>query len=422
MSNHLAIATVTAALRQVINDAVTPIVSGAHVTHVRPGGDPELTPKTGVNVFLYGVTPNAARRNADLPTRRADGQVVQRPAAALDLHYLISCYGDDNELETQRMLGAVVRELHSRPTLSRQALRDVTGESTWLAGSDVAEATEAVRFTPVLLNLEELSKLWSVLFQTPYALSAAYQASVVLIETDETGSMPLPVRTRNVYTIPLSFAEIEAVENADGRSLPVTYASTLRIRGRGLAGDVTRVRVGTGGLEVAPAAVTGQQVLLPLRFFATDVLRAGVQGVQVVHQRSMGTPAVPHRGDESNVAPFVLRPAIRRDADDPASPDDALLFTAAMGDDPPRVTAKVWPTVGRSQRVELLLNALGDPAGAAYRFPAPPHRDDDGDTVTFDVPGISPGTYLARVRVDGAESVLESDGGGAYVRPKVEAP
>jgi hypothetical protein len=422
MSNHLAIATVTAALRQVINDAVTPIVSGAHVTHVRPGGEPELTPKTGVNVFLYGVTPNPAWRNNDLPTRRPDGQVVQRPAAALDLHYLISFYGDDNELETQRMLGAVVRELHARATLPRQALRDVTGELSWLAGSDVSEASEAVRFTPVLLNLEELSKLWSVLFQTPYALSAAYQASVLLIETEEPGMSPLPVRTRNVYAIPLSFAEIQGVENADGRALPVTYASTLRILGRGLAGDVTRVRLGTGGLEAAPAAVTGQQVLLPLRLFPVDRLRAGVQGVQIVHQRSMGTPSVPHRGDESNVAPFVLRPVIRRDADDPASPDDALLFTAAMGDDPPRITAKVWPVVGRPQRVELLLNALSDPAGAAYRFPGPTGRPDDTDTIVFDVPGIEPGTYLARVRVDGAESVLETDGAGAYARPKVEVP
>ena len=34
------------------------------------------------------------------------------------------------------------------------------------------------------MNLEELSKLWSVFFQTPYALSIAYQASVVLIEPD----------------------------------------------------------------------------------------------------------------------------------------------------------------------------------------------------------------------------------------------
>ena len=43
MSNFLAIATVTAALRQVISDAVTVDVPGAdvQVSHVRPAGQPD---------------------------------------------------------------------------------------------------------------------------------------------------------------------------------------------------------------------------------------------------------------------------------------------------------------------------------------------------------------------------------------------
>ena len=73
MSNYLAIATVTAALRQVISDAVLVDVPSAetNVTHLRPGGEPAGTPTTGVNVFLYAVTPNGALRNGDVPTRRA---------------------------------------------------------------------------------------------------------------------------------------------------------------------------------------------------------------------------------------------------------------------------------------------------------------------------------------------------------------
>jgi hypothetical protein len=167
VSNHLAIAAVSRALRQVVEDAAKAAVVGAEVTHVRPGGDPAKTPTTGVNVFLYGVTPNASQRNADLPTRAGGGQLVQRPAAALDLHYLLSFYGEDAELETQRMLGGVVQALHTRATLSRDVLREVAEADPWLNASDLADAPEAVRFTPVLLNLEELSKLWAVLFQTP---------------------------------------------------------------------------------------------------------------------------------------------------------------------------------------------------------------------------------------------------------------
>ena len=36
-----------------------------------------------MNVYLYQVTPNAAFRNVDLPTRRADGTLVKQPVAAL---------------------------------------------------------------------------------------------------------------------------------------------------------------------------------------------------------------------------------------------------------------------------------------------------------------------------------------------------
>ena len=72
-------------------------------------------PTTGVNVFLYQVTPNAAWRNADLPTRRANGDLIQRPQAALDLHYLLTFYGDESLLQPQRVLGSVVRTLHCGP-------------------------------------------------------------------------------------------------------------------------------------------------------------------------------------------------------------------------------------------------------------------------------------------------------------------
>lgn len=93
MSNFLAIATVTATLSQTIRAAVLKDLSGAEVTTARPDGAGGHTPAIGVNLYLYQVTPNAAWRNADLPTRRPNGQLVQRPQAALDLHYLLNFYG-----------------------------------------------------------------------------------------------------------------------------------------------------------------------------------------------------------------------------------------------------------------------------------------------------------------------------------------
>jgi hypothetical protein len=419
MSNHLAIATVSAALREMVDKAVKLAVTGSTATHVRPGGTTVLTPEHGANVFLYGVTPNAALRGADLPTRDAAGRASQRPSAALDLHYLISFYGDDGKLETQRMMGSVVRALHAQPTLPRKLLRDVALGIGELAGSDLSEAPHAVRFTPVPLTLEELSKLWSVLFQTPYALSAAYHASVVTIEAEETARAALPVRSRGIHVIALHAPHIDAVEAADGPGEPVTDRTLLRIRGSGLKADDTRVRVGTSGAEGVPVGITPTEVIFPLAAIPAATLRAGIQGVQVVQVLPLGTPPLPHRAEESNVAAFVLRPRIRRKDDLPLSPDDALVHVPPPNPaTPPRITAKLSPVVGKAQRVELLLNRVGED-GPAYRFAAPLPRTSDTDELTFDVPGVTPGTYLARVRVDGADSLLETEGGPAYVRPRV---
>jgi hypothetical protein len=419
VSNYLAIANVTAALRQVVEDAAREAVEGADVTHVRPGGTTVKTPATGANLFLYGVTPNPALRNADLPSRRASGETVRRPQTALDLHYLISFYGDDGKLDTQRILGAVVRTLHARPTLSRTMLRDAVVANTWLADADAAEASELVRFTPVSLNLEELSKLWSVLFQTPYALSVAYVGSVVLLEAEETAAATLPVRGRNVYVVPRAQPIIESVANADGAALPILADTVLSIHGQRLAGAVTRLRIGTAGGELEPTSVSAREVRLALGPLPAGAVRAGVQGVQVIHHHLMGTPPVPHRGEASNVAAFVLRPTIRRVDDDPEAEEHQVEHVPADAPDPPRVRVAVRPRVAAGQEIELLLNPLGDD-GPAYRYPG--RAEADTDTPEFPVPGLTAGTYLVRVRVDGAESLLETDDAGAYARPRLEVP
>src|SRR4029450_9163552 len=95
MSNHLAIATVTTTLAQVIQDEVQDDVPGTTVTTARPDAANAALGGTRVNVYLYQVTPNAAWRNSDLPTRADNGRLMQRPRVALDLHYLFTFYGSE---------------------------------------------------------------------------------------------------------------------------------------------------------------------------------------------------------------------------------------------------------------------------------------------------------------------------------------
>lgn len=419
MSNFLAIATVTAALSEFLQAAIGPDVPGAIATTLRPDGGTGLPP-TGVNIFLYQVTPNAAWQNMDLPTRRTGGDLIQRPQAALDLHYLLTFYGIEAQLEPQRVLGSVVRALHARPVLTRGIIRQTIAKPAYLflANSNLADAIELVKITPLPLSLEELSKLWSVYFQTQYSLSVAYQGTVVLIESEESTQSALPVRARNIYVVPFRQPLVEEVISTGGADEFIVTTSRLVIKGKRLRGEVTRVRIGDVELTPAPEDLSDTQISVPL----PSGLRAGVQGLQVVQPMSMGTPPAEHRGVESNLAPFVLHPTIKKLPG--GSPD----ITVSS----PDVTVKLSPNVGKAQRAALLLNELNPPptrAARAYSFDAAPRNQPaapaETDTLTFRIGGVVPGDYLARVQVDGATSPLEQDAGASnplYISPKVTIP
>ncbi|MDC0767018.1 DUF4255 domain-containing protein [Streptomyces sp. HD] len=200
MSNALAIAHVTQALALLLESNMGPEFGEAvKVEPRKPPAEPPDQPT--INVFLYQVTPNTAMRNNDLPTRASDGTLVKRPAAALDLHYLISAYGDETELVGQRLIGAVVRTLHEIPILPKDVIEQA-GEKPYLTGSDLAEAAQRVRFSPTVMDIDETSKLWGMLYQTPYSLSVVYQASLIFIEGRQTPVPAKPVERPEVRVLP----------------------------------------------------------------------------------------------------------------------------------------------------------------------------------------------------------------------------
>ena len=400
MSNYLAIATVTAALKRILLSPVQNAVGGANVGFNRPDSTSSSTGGPLVNVYLYQVTPNAAYRNVDLPTRRSDGTLVQKPQAALDLHYLFTFHGSDDQLEPQRMLGAVVSTLQAQPLLSTQNIQAAVTEFGFLAGSGLDNQVERVKFTPTALSLDEFTKLWSAFFQVEYSLSAAYQASVVLIESDDTPQEALPVQARNVYVLPFRQPAITQVISQAGAGKPILPTSTLVIQGSQLLGDVTLVRV--GNLVVTPPTVTDKAIILPV----PAAVPAGVQGVQVIQQLQIGTPPQPHPGFESNVAPMVLHPVIT-----------PLAATSTQ------ITANITPAVQPAQRVTLLLNEATSPppaAPAAYTFTLPPLTVPTS-TLTFTLTNVQAGgaTYFIRVTVDGAESPLDLDPASLTFGPTV---
>jgi hypothetical protein len=405
VSNHLAVATVTGTLQRMIKDAVSMFGAAVAVTMRRPDGA-AAAPGPGIHIFLYQVTPNAAYRNADLPMRRANGDLLQRPQTALVLHYLLSFAGDDGKLEPQRLLGAVARHLHAHPLLSQKDIEDTIKNPPLkdvLGASNLGAQPEPVRITPLSLSLEELSKVWSVFFQTPYLLSVAYQASVVLIETDDVPAPPaLPVMTRNVYAVPFRHPVIDRIVSAAGDSEPILSTSTLRIVGQRFRADATFVLF--DGVERAPTEVRDEEVRLTI----PAGTEAGVHALQILQKQLMGAGAgTLHRGFESNVATFVLRPHF------------AVAPIVRAGGPALQLTFDL--PVGQTQRVLLVLNSVPGAPQKVFQF-VEPLRNANPAIVVFEIPDVDAGRYLVTVQVDGAANVLDLDSSSPTFGPTVTLP
>jgi len=456
MSTALAIASVTAVLRDLLNNGlidhdVTGVIGGNVTVTALPPDRIETTgpnAQSQLNLFLYQVTPNQGWRNVGLPSRDTRGERLSNPPLALDLQYLMTAYGAE-ELHGEILLGYGMQLLHETPVLTRAAIRTSLAPPTRVLGggglppamaalftSELAEQVEQIKIIPQTLSTEEVSKLWAA-FQVKYRPTATYQASVVLIESRRSTKSALPVRARNIYVIPFRQPIIEQLRSQAQAGdpivadQPILAGYRLVIVGKQLRGEDTLVNV--GGIEVTPAAGDVSETQITILIPAT--LSAGVQGVQVIQRTLMGLPPTPHRGVESNVAAFVLRPRIEALGVDNPQSDPSGLFSAT-------VNVTVSPAVGETQRVVLLLNELmpalvsppvtGDSTPLAYSFNAPSRvlLSPPGPTehLTIPISGVRAGIYLVRVQVDGAESPLIADPNPAsptfnrYIDPKVTIP
>lgn len=401
MSNHLAIATVTAALGQVVHASAQAAVSGVSLQFGRPVAPAPGGSEHRVYVYLFQATPNAALRNTDLPSRNSSAQVTQRPRAALDLIYLLSFVGDDRTFEPERMLGAVARDLHAQPILSPALLRDVIASHSELEGSDLDAAIERVKLTPAVLPLEEMSKLWSVFVQTPHLLSTVYQASVVLIDALETPTTPLPVlrRGEDDRGVETQLGQLPSLDSfwigsADALairpripSLPsAELGQRVVLKGARLAGDLVQIELThprLPALRLVPAAAESGELTLaiPDDADAEASFAAGIYTVSV---------AVTHaeRARTSNALPLRFAPQITGISPNPA---------ARAGDGSATLELSCRPDVLPEQSVTLLLadrEISAEPLAAASA------------SLTFtveDAPSLD--QALLRIRIDGVDSL-----------------
>jgi hypothetical protein len=406
MSNALAIAAVTAALKDLIGTGLMGLdlssIGSINVSALPP--DRIATGQTEpnqLNLFLYQVTSNSGWRNQSLPARDAAGARIGNPPLALDLHYLLTAYGAE-DLSAEALLGFAMQFLHETPMLSRSQLRVVLGPPTPpfgnLSALGLADQVEWLKITPMFLGAEELSKLWTAM-QARYRPSMAYQVSVVLIESDLPARAPLPVLRRGPGdrgpdALALPGQSLTRVRPAASDLLPAArLGDELLLLGSGLSLADTQVEFqhGRGGpaLRVAPSALDDpgrMRTTLPAAADAGVIAdwRVGLYSVQL-RTTPTNRPAMLSNAVALPISPTIVVSPLA------APPGDVTLTVDCR--------PRLLPEQGAGVRLLFGSREVAPDSIDTPNDPTQPTR------LEFTVTDAAVGSHPVRLRVDGLDSL-----------------
>ena len=433
MSNALAIASVTRFLKDLLHDALvngnvsSDLGEDVTVTALPPDrvlGNNGAGENTQLNIFLHQITPNAAWRNVDLPTRNHRGDRINTPLLAVNLHYLLTAYGAE-ELHAEILLGYAMQLFHENPMMGREDIRsalaippiDPPGVDGSIlpaafhsvAASELADQVEMIKITPETLTMDDMSKVWTAL-QTHYRTTVGYLVTVVLIESRAAKRTPLPVLTRGAPDLSTGrdagvavqpnllppFPTLQGITPAN-EQIAARMGETVTLSGHHLGGDQITVRFSDMRshrvLDLAASGAptdTRVDVQIPPDPPAGPVTpespdnpenwQAGLYNIQLI----IASGGRPPR--ESNELPMQLAPTIA--AVNAAAAGPVITFT---------VTAR--PPVRDTQRISLI---VGD-----RELPAQPLAASPTATVAFQGQNFNSGAVLpVRLRIDGVDSIL----------------
>jgi len=350
MSNYLAIATVTATLKHLLQEALATVPDLSAPIVVRTGRpeNPESS-FVGVNICLYQVVPNAAFRNADLPTWTSTGTLSQKPQVALDLHYLLTFSGREEDQEPQRLMGCSMVALHGMPILDRTMIQQAiiaAGSESYLVGSDLENQIEKVKFSLLTMNLEELSKLWTVFYQVTHTLSIAYQASVVLLEGEVLPQKALLVKQAKFQTHPKLPASIDKVHPS---TLPYGSKSPIILTGQGIGEDLAKVTI--SGQPAKLENVTPDQVTIVL----PSSIVAGANDIQIYQKQNSTKPGSDNL--VSKPAQILIQPHVTGTVQFATVMDPKLKVETSV------IAVDIKPQATPNQSIMLLLNPINVKSG-----------------------------------------------------------
>ena len=386
MSNALAVAAVTATLEAILGSGVhaDPDLSDTAMTALPPDKARGTITSNQINIFLYQIVPNAAWRNMDVPSLVKPGE-TGIPPLAIDLHYLITVFGRENDNSQpfdHHLMGRAMSLLYDHALLGPDEIRLA------FPGSDLERQVERVRITMQPLNIEEISKLWTG-FATQYRLSVAYDVSVALIDSTQPAKTPLPVLNRGPQDkgptsqgnlIPPFPALDQVVPPAQQTS--ARLGDTLTLTGAMLDGTNIGVvfdhPLWPQPVESPPLpGATSTQITVAIPNQPT-IWPAGIYSIAVSVQR----PGEGYRRT-TNALSFSLAPAIV--ITPKSAPAGSVAFTVAC-------SPQIWP----GQKASLMISDQNISL---------PDVSAQSASVNASI-SLSTGVYFARLRVDGVDSLL----------------
>ncbi len=416
MSNALAIAGVTAVLRDRLNDGmVNHNVTGTLGSTVTVSVDPpdrvvsgEGNETSQLNLFLYNVAPNLGWRNEGLPSHSRGGRDrLTNPPLALDLYFLLSAYSGA-DLHAEILLGYAMQLLHQYPVITREMITaalnpspdvgtDLPPALRALADCGLADQVEQLRITPQYLNNEEMSKLWTAT-QSSYRPSVAYLVSVILIEATEPTRSPLPVltrgpvdplsgRDRGVVVNPGLIAPLPTIEAIlpDGNQTVVRLDASVTLTGHHLAGTAREIRLrndrfGIDEVIAASGSSAADAMSFVIPAARADDFPVGVYDVTV-------SLIMPGETDprQSNKLACVIAPNIT----------NLPQAVVRDGSGDAAITLTFTPALRAGQTVSLL---LGQTEMAPVSISTPT------TSLDFVAVAVNAGSPLARLRIDGVDS------------------
>ena len=397
MSNALAIAGVSAVLEYYLSNAYTGLntIFGSNVTVSAKAPDlvqteigTGATLQNQLNLFLHQVTHNATWRNVDYPRVAGDGKTqIKNPPLALDLHYLLTAYGS-NDWQAEALLGYALLLLHENPVMTRQDIRNAftalpsvdSGNllSTPLGTSGLADQIEMIKITPSTMGREEMAWIWTAL-KADYRPSYAFQVSVVLMQQPANMSLAFPVLHRNITAQAITPAQLLSVDLHHGQ-VSAAPGDTVKLKGELLSG-ASQVMLTNARLAIQQPAAAIPIDNNTISFVVPANIPAGIYSLCVLFNDVSGNTI-----QTTGSLPFAVAPVYQ-----------STTGVAQTGTST-EVTITFTPDAMASQSVSLTLNGQSASAG--------PIDASTGSLQFQFTPALATGSYLTRLTVDGAPSVV----------------